>query len=88
MLHLALRHVCRWTSVLRFELVGSEIALVLLLLAQVFRLFHGSSKLGSAFFTYARIDADLTACDVNTSEPDGAGVSRESGHEEGAESHS
>ena len=37
--------------------------------------------------SYARVNTNLAACNVNTSEPDGAGLCRESGYEERAESH-
>lgn len=52
-----------------------------LLLAPVFNVIE------NICIAYARINANLTTCDVDTSEPDGAGLSCESGDEERADSH-
>lgn len=46
--------------------------------------FHAIKKCVSS---YARVDTNLATCNVNTSEPDSAGLRRESGYEERAESH-
>ena len=67
--------------------LGAKLPWFSLLLARVLRSMVVNSKLCSAFFTYARIDSNLTTCNVNTSEPDSAGLRRESGYEERAESH-
>lgn len=80
-LNLTLRHFCSRTAILLFEFIGCEVALV--------RPF--SSRVHSMWLddhiTYACINANLATCNVNTSEPDGAGLRRESGYEERAESH-
>lgn len=37
--------------------------------------------------TYARVDSNFTSCNVDTAQPDGAGVCCESRQQDGAESH-
>lgn len=80
-LNLTLCHGGSGTAVLLFELIGSEIALVHPVSSMVHTLWLDD------YITHARVDTYLATCNVNTSEPDGAGLHRESGYEQRPKSH-
>ena len=80
-LHLCLSHVCARAAILLFEFIGSEVALVRLVSS------NGPNGNWRTCIAYGSVDSDLTTCDVDTSEPDGVGLSRESGYEERADGH-
>ena len=80
-LHLCLSHVCARAAILLFEFIGSEVALVRLVSS------NGPNGNWRTCIAYGSVDSDLTTCDVDTSKPDGAGLSCESGDEERADSH-
>jgi hypothetical protein len=73
-LHLTLGHCRARAAILLFELIGGEVALA----SPVS--FVASTLIGGFVFAYARINTDLTSCNVDTSEPDGAGLRRKSGN--------
>lgn len=80
-LHLCLGHLRARAAILLFELIGCEVALGRLVSSS------GSNSDWKTCIAYGCIDTDLAACDINTSEPDGAGLSREGRYEERAERH-
>lgn len=80
-LHLALSHRGSRTAILLLEVIGSEVALGRPVSSRAHIQMYDDC------IAYARVNTNLATCNVNTSEPDGAGLHRESGYEEGADSH-